>query len=150
MDKQFVIPVRVDERILNKLNFVSIKLQQGRSETIGKGLERLYSELGRKISGKGLIWAHIWLGVAISVLALYTYTIIYIFNHDMEEIFATFIMLVIYSLFFLLFLISVGGLSLLVCVELAYRNLQRYKKIKKSLLFDSTFTNKSLSNIIEL
>jgi len=88
--------------------------------------------------------------VAISVLALYTYTIIYIFNHDMEEIFATFIMLVIYSLFFLLFLISVERLSLLVCVELAYRNLQRYKKIKKSLLFDSTFTNKSLSNIIEL
>ena len=88
--------------------------------------------------------------MAISVLALYTYTIIYIFNHDMEEIFATFIMLVIYSLFFLLFLISVGGLSLLVCVELDYRNLQRYKKIKKSLLFDSTFTNKSLSNIIEL
>lgn len=76
--------------------------------------------------------------------------IIYIFNHDMEEIFATFIMLVIYSLFFLLFLISVERLSLLVCVELAYRNLQRYKKIKKSLLFDSTFTNKSLSNIIEL
>lgn len=68
----------------------------------------------------------------------------------MEEIFATFIMLVIYSLFFLLFLISVERLSLLVCVELAYRNLQRYKKIKKSLLFDSTFTNKSLSNIIEL
>ena len=88
--------------------------------------------------------------MAISALVLYTYTIIYIFNHDMEEIFATFIMLVIYSLFFLLFLISVGGLSLLVCVELAYRNLQRYKKIKKSLLFDSTFTNKSLSNIIEL
>jgi len=88
--------------------------------------------------------------VAISVLALYTYMIIYIFNHDMEEIFATFIMLVIYSLFFLLFLISVERLSLLVCVELAYRNLQRYKKIKKSLLFDSTFTNKSLSNIIEL
>lgn len=55
MDKQFVIPVRVDERILNKLNFVSIKLQQGQSETIGKGLERLYSELGRKMSGKGLI-----------------------------------------------------------------------------------------------
>jgi len=27
MDKQFVIPVRVDERILNKLDFVSIKLQ---------------------------------------------------------------------------------------------------------------------------
>ena len=47
-------------------------------------------------------------------------------------------------------LISVGGLSLLVCVELAYRNLQRYKEIKKSFLFDSTFTNKSLSNIIEL
>ncbi len=88
--------------------------------------------------------------MAISVLALYTYMIIYIFNHDMEEIFATFIMLVIYSLFFLLFLISVERLSLLVCVELAYRNLQRYKKIKKSLLFDSTFTNKSLSNIIEL
>ena len=88
--------------------------------------------------------------MAISVLELYTYTIIYIFNHDMEEIFATFIMLVIYSLFFLLFLISVERLSLLVCVELAYRNLQRYKKIKKSLLFDSTFTNKSLSNIIEL
>lgn len=88
--------------------------------------------------------------MAISVLALYTYTIIYIFNHDMEEIFATFIMLVIYSLFFLLFLISVERLSLLVCVELAYRNLKRYKKIKKSLLFDSTFTNKSLSNIIEL
>lgn len=88
--------------------------------------------------------------MAISVLALYTYTIIYIFNHDMEEIFATFIMLVIYSLFFLLFLISVERLSLLVCVELAYRNLQRYKKIKKSLIFDSTFTNKSLSNIIEL
>lgn len=88
--------------------------------------------------------------MAISVLALYTYTIIYIFNHDMEEIFATFIMLVIYSLFFLLFLISVERLSLLVCVELAYRNLQRYKKNKKSLLFDSTFTNKSLSNIIEL
>ena len=88
--------------------------------------------------------------MAISVLALYTYTIIYIFNHDMEEIFATFIMLVIYSPFFPLFLISVGGLSLLVCVELAYRNLQRYKEIKKSLLFDSTFTNKSLSNIIEL
>lgn len=88
--------------------------------------------------------------MAISVLALYTYTIIYIFNHDMEEIFATFIMLVIYSLFFLLFLISVEGLSLLVCVELAYRNLQRYKEIKKSFLFDSTFTNKSLSNIIEL
>lgn len=88
--------------------------------------------------------------MAISVLALYTYTIIYIFNHDMEEIFATFIMLVIYSLFFLLFLISVERLSLLVCVELAYRNLQRYKKIKKSLLFDSTFTNKSLSNIIDL
>ena len=88
--------------------------------------------------------------MAISVLALYTYTIIYIFNHDMEEIFATFIMLVIYSLFFLLFLISVERLSLLVCVELAYRNLQRYKKIKKSLLFDSTFTNKNLSNIIEL
>lgn len=88
--------------------------------------------------------------MAISVLALYTYTIIYIFNHDMEEIFATFIMLVIYSLFFLLFLISVGGLSLLVCVEFAYRNLQRYKEIKKSFLFDSTFTNKSLSNIIEL
>ncbi|KEQ33313.1 putative membrane protein [Streptococcus mitis] len=53
------------------------------------------------------------MGVAISVLALYTYTIIYIFNHDMEEIFATFIMLVIYSPFFPLFLISVGGLSLL-------------------------------------
>lgn len=88
--------------------------------------------------------------MAISALVLYTYTIIYIFNHDMEEIFATFIMLVIYSLFFLLFLISVERLSLLVCVELAYRNLQRYKKIKKSLLFDSTFTNKSLSNIIEL
>ena len=88
--------------------------------------------------------------MAISVLALYTYTIIYIFNHDMEEIFATFIMLVIYSLFFLLFLISVERLSLLVCVELAYRNFQRYKKIKKSLLFDSTFTNKSISNIIEL
>lgn len=88
--------------------------------------------------------------MAISVLALYTYTIIYIFNHDMEEIFATFIMLVIYSLFFLLFLISFERLSLFVCVELAYRNLQRYKKIKKSLLFDSTFTNKSLSNIIEL
>lgn len=68
----------------------------------------------------------------------------------MEEIFATFIMLVIYSPFFPLFLISVGGLSLLVCVELAYRNLQRYKEIKKSFLFDSTFTNKSLSNIIEL
>jgi len=68
----------------------------------------------------------------------------------MEEIFATFIMLVIYSLFFPLFLISVERLSLFVCVELAYRNLQRYKKIKKSLLFDSTFTNKSLSNIIEL
>lgn len=48
MDNQFVIPVRVDERILNKLDFVSIKLQQGQSETIGKGLERLYSELGRK------------------------------------------------------------------------------------------------------
>ena len=88
--------------------------------------------------------------MAISVLALYTYTIIYIFNHDMEEIFATFIMLVIYSLFFLLFLISVERLSLLVCVELAYRNLQRYKKIKKSFLLDSTFINKSLSNIIEL
>ena len=88
--------------------------------------------------------------MAISVLALYTYMIIYIFNHDMEEIFATFIMLVIYSLFFLLFLISVERLSLLVCVELAYRNLQRYKEIKKSFLFDSTFTNKSLSNIIEL
>lgn len=129
MDKQFVIPVRVDERILNKLDFVSIKLQQGRSETIGKGLERLYSELGRKMTGKGLIWAHIWLGVAISALALYTYTIIYIFNHDMEEIFATFIMLVIYSLFFLLFLISVERLSLFVCVELAYRNLQWYKKL---------------------
>ncbi|OHP85888.1 hypothetical protein HMPREF2628_08870 [Streptococcus sp. HMSC063B03] len=68
----------------------------------------------------------------------------------MEEIFVTFIMLVIYAPFFLLFLISVERLSLLVCVELAYRNLQRYKKIKKSLLFDSTFTNKSLSNIIEL
>ena len=88
--------------------------------------------------------------MAISALALYTYTIIDIFNHDMEEIFATFIMLVIYSPFFLLFLISVERLSLFVCVELAYRNLQRYKKIKKSLLFDSTFTNKSLSNIIEL
>ncbi len=88
--------------------------------------------------------------MAISALVLYTYTIIYIFNHDMEEIFATFIMLVIYSLFFPLFLISVERLSLFVCVELAYRNLQRYKKIKKSLLFDSTFTNKSLSNIIEL
>ena len=48
MNKQFVIPVRVDERILNKLDFVAIKLQQGRSETIGKGLEKLYSELGRK------------------------------------------------------------------------------------------------------
>lgn len=59
MDKQFVIPVRVDERILNKLDFVSIKLQQGRSETISKGLERLYSELGRKMTRKGLIWAHI-------------------------------------------------------------------------------------------
>lgn len=59
MDKQFVISVRVDERILNKIDFVSIKLQQGRSETIGKGLERLYSELGRKMTGKGLIWAHI-------------------------------------------------------------------------------------------
>lgn len=47
----------------------------------------------------------------------------------MEEIFATFIMLVIYSPFFLLFLISVERLSLFVCVELAYRNLQRYKKI---------------------
>lgn len=68
----------------------------------------------------------------------------------MEEIFVTFIMLVIYAPFFPLFLISVGGLSLLVCVELAYRNLQRYKEIKKSFLFDSTFTNKSLSNIIEL
>ena len=88
--------------------------------------------------------------MAISVLALYTYTIISIFNHDMEDIFATFIMLVLYSPFFPLFLISVGGLSLLVCVELAYRNLQRYKEIKKSFLFDSTFTNKSLSNIIEL
>lgn len=52
MDKQFVIPVRVDERILNKLDFVSIKLQQGRSEKIGKGLERLYSELGRKRTRK--------------------------------------------------------------------------------------------------
>ena len=50
----------------------------------------------------------------------------------MEEIFATFIMLVIYSLFFLLFLISVERLSLLVCVELAYRNLQRYIKLKSS------------------
>ena len=70
--------------------------------------------------------------MAISALVLYTYTIIYIFNHDMEEIFATFIMLVIYSLFFLLFLISVERLSLLVCVELAYRNLQRYKKLKSS------------------
>ena len=59
MEKRFVIPVRVDERILNKLDFVSIKLQQGRSETIGKGLERLYSDLGRKMTGKGLIWAHI-------------------------------------------------------------------------------------------
>ena len=67
--------------------------------------------------------------MAISALVLYTYTIIYIFNHDMEEIFATFIMLVIYSPFFLLFLISVERLSLFVCVELAYRNLQRYKKI---------------------
>ena len=67
--------------------------------------------------------------MAISALVLYTYTIIYIFNHDMEEIFATFIMLVIYSLFFPLFLISVERLSLFVCVELAYRNLQRYKKI---------------------
>ncbi len=38
-------------------------------------------------------------------------------------------MLVIYSPFFLLFLISVERLSLFVCVELAYRNLQRYKKI---------------------
>lgn len=38
MDKQFVIPVRVDERILNKLDFVSIKLQQGRSETIREAL----------------------------------------------------------------------------------------------------------------
>lgn len=73
--------------------------------------------------------------MAISALALYTYTIIYIFNHDMEEIFATFIMLVIYSLFFLLFLISVERLSLLVWVEFAYRNLQRYKEIKKSLSF---------------
>ena len=52
MDKQFVIPVRVDERILNKLDFVSIKLQQGRSETLGKGLERLYSDLGRKTTSK--------------------------------------------------------------------------------------------------
>ena len=59
MDKQFVIRARVDEKIVNKLNFISTKLQQGRSETIGKGLERLYSELGRKMSGKGLIWAHI-------------------------------------------------------------------------------------------
>lgn len=59
MDKQFVIPVRVDERILNKLDFVSTKPQYGRSEKIGKGLERLYSELGRKMTGKGLIWAHI-------------------------------------------------------------------------------------------
>jgi len=38
-------------------------------------------------------------------------------------------MLVIYSPFFLLFLISVERLSLFVSVELAYRNLQRYKKI---------------------
>ena len=87
--------------------------------------------------------------MAISALVLYTYTIIYIFNHDMEEIFATFIMLVIYSLFFPLFLISVERLSLFVCVELAYRNLQRYKKIKKSLLLIVLY-NKSLSNIIEL
>lgn len=48
MDKQFVIPVRVDGRILNKLDFVSIKLQQGRSETIGKGLERHYSDWGER------------------------------------------------------------------------------------------------------
>jgi len=38
--------------------------------------------------------------VAISALALYTYTIIYIFNYDMEEIFENFIILVIYSPFF--------------------------------------------------
>lgn len=48
----------------------------------------------------------------------------------MEEIFVTFIMLVIYAPFFPLFLISVGGLSLLVCVEFVYRNLKRYKEIK--------------------
>lgn len=52
---------------------------------IGKGIERLYSELGKKMTRKGLIQAHIWLGVAISALALYTYTIVYIFNYDIEE-----------------------------------------------------------------
>jgi len=43
--------------------------------------------------------------VAISALALYTYTIIYIY---MEEIFATFIMLVIYSPFFCYFWYQLG------------------------------------------
>ena len=79
------------------------------------------------MSRKGLFRARIWLGVAISALAFYTYTIIYIFNHDMDEIFAPFIMLLIYAPLIPMFLIAVGGMSLLACVEFAYRNLQRYK-----------------------
>ena len=46
MDKEFVIRARVDEKIVKKLNFVSAKLQQGRSETIRQGIEMLYRELG--------------------------------------------------------------------------------------------------------
>ena len=49
------------------------------------------------------------------------------------------LMLVIYSPFFLLFLISVERLSLFVCVELAYRNLQRYKKINSPFFLIVTF-----------
>jgi len=46
MDKQFVIRARVDEKIVNKLKFISTKLQQGRSEAIRQGIEKLYRELG--------------------------------------------------------------------------------------------------------
>ena len=46
--------------------------------------------------------------MAISALALYTYTIIYIFNYDMEEIFENFIILVIYSPFFRYFWYQLG------------------------------------------
>ncbi|KXT74991.1 hypothetical protein STRDD10_00552 [Streptococcus sp. DD10] len=79
------------------------------------------------MNSRGLIWARIWLGVAISAFVFYVYTMFYIFNHSMDEIFAPFAMFLVYAPLFPLFGMAVGGFALLACVGFAYQNLQRYK-----------------------
>ncbi|WP_241735638.1 hypothetical protein, partial [Streptococcus oralis] len=81
----------------------------------------------RKMVKKGLMLARFWLIVSIAAFSFYLYTMIYIFSHNMDDIFAPFVMFLIFGPLIPLFFMILGGLALFACIELAYRNLQRYK-----------------------